>query len=382
MWGLSVLDKKICKGGFFTVMFSSKILRILFFNLLVLHPLSAVKELREAMDEYELKTFLSIHIREGTWQVALLFMDKLSPNKLPRDWFVDLWYCFGDEETFGLSLYSSTSGILKAWPTEYDPDLITLCKAISDRNWKVTRLILSRSRISDEGVKNLSTALTQGELYSLTLHDSGLKSWRLKHLCEALISRDCNLTSLNVSGNRLGDKGIMHLSNVLTSVNCKLTSLNVRENYCRSEGSKHLCDALISTNCTLTNLNISDNELGDEGIMHLFTILNSSNCTLTRLNVRSNRVGNRALKDLAEALTNKNCALTSLDISYNHITDEGIKYLCVALTDTNCKLRSLDLKGNWNVTDVGKQCLSKVITGTDWEVTGGLTLSRSIKSET
>ena len=63
-----------------------------------------------------------------------------------------------------------TSGILKAWPTEYDPGLVALCKAITNRDWKVTRLILSSSQISDEGLKNLNTALTQSELYSLTLY--------------------------------------------------------------------------------------------------------------------------------------------------------------------------------------------------------------------
>ena len=45
-----------------------------------------------------------------------------------------------DEEMFPIPLYSSTSGILKAWPTEYDPGLITLCKAIINTDWKVTRL--------------------------------------------------------------------------------------------------------------------------------------------------------------------------------------------------------------------------------------------------
>ena len=72
--------------------------------------------------------------------------------------------------------------------------------------------------------KNLSTGLTQSELYSLTLSHIGLQSQRLKHLCEALISSDCHLTSLNISFNGLGDKGIMYLCNAQTSVNC--TSLD------------------------------------------------------------------------------------------------------------------------------------------------------------
>ena len=99
-----------------------------------------------------------------------------------------------DEKMFSMPLYSSTSGILKAWPTEYDPGLVTLCKAITNRDWKVTRLILSSSRMSDEGLTKLRSALTQSELYSLTLNDNGLKSQGLKRLKCLPLAGDCNLT--------------------------------------------------------------------------------------------------------------------------------------------------------------------------------------------
>ena len=306
-----------------------------------------MEELRKVMNKNELKTFLTIHIREGAWQVVLLFMDELPKYKLSRDWYPEVW---DEDEMFSIPLYSSKSGILRAWPTEYDPGLVTLCKAITNRDWKVTRLILSSSRTSDEGLKILSKALTQSEMYSLTLYCIGLQSQGLKHLCEALISGDCNLTRLNVSSNRLGDEGILHLCNPLTNGNCTLTSLNVSDNMLGDEGIVHLCNALTSVNCKLTSLNVSDNTLGDEGIMHLCNALTSVNCTLTSLNVSDNRLG-----------------------------DKGIVYLCKALTDTKCKLKSLNLHANWNVTDVGQKYLFQMLTGTDWEVRGGLRLSRSTR---
>ena len=43
----------------------------------------ALEELREVMSKDELKTFLTIHIREGASQVVLLFMDELPTFKLP-----------------------------------------------------------------------------------------------------------------------------------------------------------------------------------------------------------------------------------------------------------------------------------------------------------
>ena len=360
------------------------------------------------MDKDELKTFLTIHIREGAWQVVLLFTDELPRVKLPRDWCGIIHNEDEDEEVFNEVIYSSTSGILNGWPTEYDPDLITLCKAITNRDWKVTRLILSRSRISDEGLKNLSTALPQSELYSLTLYGIGLRSQGLKYLCEALINIDCHLTTLNVSENYWGDEGIVYLCNALTSIDCTLTSLNVSNNWLRDEGIMYLCNALTSVNCTLTSLNVSKNGLGDVGIMHLCNALasvncrltgllvsynelgenglkylcdalTSSNCTLTKLKVRSNGLGDAGIKELSEVLTNGFCTLTSLDISYNEFGDEGIKHLCKALTDTKCKLQSLNLQGNWYVTDDGKKYLFQMLTGTDWEVKGALRLFRSTK---
>ena len=399
------LDKNNVKVVYFGIMFSSKKKIFFHFNPLEFLSPRALEELRVAMDEDELKTFLTIHIREGAWQVVLLFTDELSIFKQPWYYYRIIYNEDEDKEVLRRVIYSSTSGILNGWPTEYDPDLITLCKAITNRDWKVTRLILSRSRISDEGLKNLSTALPQSELYSLTLYGNGLQSQGLKYLCEALISSDCHLTSLNVSFNRLGDEGIVLLSNALTSVNCRLTTLNVSENRWGDEGIVYLCNALTSIDCTLTSLNVSGNKFGDEGIMHLcnaltsvncrLTSLNashiqwgdngfkhlcdaltSSNCVLTKLKIGFIRLGDGGIKELSEVLTNGFCTLTSLDISNNEFGDEGIKHLCKALTDTNCKLRSLDYHGNRNVTDEGRKYLSQMLTGTDWEVRGAQ-LSRS-----
>ena len=329
------------------------------------------------MDKGELKTFLTIHIREGAWQVVLLFTDELPKCKLPWDWCGIILNKDENEEVSNEVIYSSTSGILNGWLTHYDPSLVTLCKAITNKDWKVTRLILSLSWIPDEGLKNLSTALTQSELNSLTLYDIGLQSQGLEHLCNALTSLNCRLTNLNVSLNKLGDVGIMQLSNALINVDCTLTSLNVSDCEFGDVGIRHLLKALNSVNCRLTSLNVSANQLGDNRLKHLCNALTSRNCALTKLKVRSNGLGDRGIKKLSEVLTSGFCTLTSLDVSSNKFGDEGIKHLCKALTDKKCKLRSLDSYGNWNVTDDGKKYLSQMLTGTDWEDKGALRLSRS-----
>ena len=65
-----------------------------------------------------------------------LFRDELSTRKLSRDWYHEVWDEDEDEdeEMFSIPLYSSSSGISKAWLTQYDPGLVTLRKAITNRN--------------------------------------------------------------------------------------------------------------------------------------------------------------------------------------------------------------------------------------------------------
>ena len=149
----------------------------------------------------------------------------------------------------------------------------TLCKAITNRDWKVTRLILSSSRISDEGLKKLRSALTQSELYSLTLISPKSKS----------------VTNLNVNCNRLGEEGIILLFTFLTSSNCSLISLNVSHYRLGDRVLKDLPEALTNENCTLTSSDIKDNELGDKEIKYLCKALTDSNCKLQSLNLRGNR---------------------------------------------------------------------------------------------
>ena len=233
-----------------------------------------VEELREAMDEEELKTFLTIHIREGAWQVAMLFLDELPRSQLS---LLSLDDALEDEEIAISLCYSSRSGILTWWPPLDDCDLATLCKAITDSDRKISRLILSWSLITDEGVKNLSEAITHSELNSLTLLGSHIKDQGLKHLSDTLTSSACKLTSLKVRSNRIGDEGIKHLCKALTSRNCKLTSLNVSDNYLGDEGIKHLCKALTSTDCKLSCLDLRGNRgITDKGEKYLSEALTGS----------------------------------------------------------------------------------------------------------
>ena len=75
----------------------------------------------------------------------------------------------------------------------------------------------------------------------------------------------CELKILNLMGNNITDEGVKHLSTALTNTNCTLNSLNLGNNNITDEGVKHLSTALTHTNCTLNSLVLGANNITDKG---------------------------------------------------------------------------------------------------------------------
>ena len=200
---------------------------------------------------------------------------------------------------------------------------------------KVNTLNLSRNKITDKGVQHLSTALTQ---------------------------TNCKLNSLHLEVNNITDEGVEHLSTALKHPNCKLNSLHLGYNNITDKGVKHLSTALTHTNCTeLNSLNLEhNNNITDKGVKHLSTALTHTNCRLNTLHLRENIIADKGVKHLSTALTHINCRLSSLDLSYNKITDEGLNHLSTALTHSNCKLNRLHLGLNDKITQKGKNLLQSM----------------------
>ena len=199
---------------------------------------------------------------------------------------------------------------------------------------KVNSLNLSRNKITDKGVQHLSTALTQ---------------------------TNYKLNSLHLEVNNITDKGVEHLSTALTHTNCKLNSLHLGANNITDKGVEHLSKALMHTNCTeLNSLNLRLNNITDQGVEHLSTALTHINCKLNTLYLRENIIADEGVKHLSTALTHTNCNLNSLDLSYNNITDEGLNHLSTALAHSNCKLNRLHLGLNDRITQKGKNPLKSM----------------------
>ena len=83
----------------------------------------------------------------------------------------------------------------------------------------------------------------------------------------------CELKRLNLEYNNITDEGVKHLSTALTNTNCTLNSLNLRNNNITDEAVKHLSTALTHTNCKLNSLYLQGNNITDKGK----NLLNSMN---------------------------------------------------------------------------------------------------------
>ena len=167
----------------------------------------------------------------------------------------------------------------------------------------------------------------------------------------------CELKRLNLKDNNITDECVKDLSTALTHANCKLNSLNLGYNNITDIAVKHLCTALTHTNCKLNSLNLEHNNITDEAVKHLATALTHTNFKLNSLNLGYNNITDEAVKHLCTALTHTNFKLNSLNLRYNKITDKAVKHLSTALTHTNGKLHSLNLYGN-QITQKGKHLIN------------------------
>ncbi|CAH3036411.1 unnamed protein product, partial [Porites lobata] len=389
----------------------------------------AAKHLVDTMSHEELKTFVSDHIKEGSWKVVMQFVAGLLeqeeqstdifsgllplssvtrettsfeirreeleartetvtcwPAEGDRELAVTLFNCMYENNSSGLEVQRRLAQIdcnaLDFSSCRLSPlDCLTLVHALQSSGEKIVhfnlvsnnvadlgcieisklfggkdhnqsfcnlkRLDLRSNRITDEGVKYITTALINNncKLNSLGLEFNAITDKGVEHLTKALINNNCKLNSLGLKGNEITDKGVEHLTTALINNNCKLNSLGLEWNKITDKGVEHLTKALINNNCKLNSLGLEMNEITDKGVEHLTKALINNNCKLNSLGLEMNEITDKGVEHLTKALINNNCKLNSLGLEAKAITDKGVEHLTTALTNNNCKLKSLSLPG-------------------------------------
>ncbi|XP_050958146.1 ribonuclease inhibitor-like [Labeo rohita] len=102
-------------------------------------------------------------------------------------------------------------------------------------------------------------------------------------LTSALKSNPSHLRELNLSRNKLGDSGVKNLSDLLMNTQFKLEKLHLCYCSITEKQCLILTSALKSNPSHLRELNLSRNQIKNTGVNHLCDVLKDSHCKLERL---------------------------------------------------------------------------------------------------
>uniref|UniRef100_A0A8C1Y0R8 NACHT domain-containing protein n=1 Tax=Cyprinus carpio TaxID=7962 RepID=A0A8C1Y0R8_CYPCA len=218
-------------------------------------------------------------------------------------------------------------------------------------------LNLSNHELEDTNMKRLAALLQDKHctLNTLTLCRCSITVKQCLILTSALKSNPSHLRELNLSENKLQNRGVKILCDVLKDSHCKLERLRLR--YCdmTNEGCSALTSALQSNPSNLRELDLSGNPLGVE---NLGVLLRNPEFKLEILALGCCDVTDEGCSAVTSALKSNPSHLRELDLSGNQLGDSGVKYLCDLLMNPQCKLEILDLCG-CRITE--KQCLILIL---------------------
>ena len=364
----------------------------------------AAKYLVDTMSHEGLKTFVSDHIKEGSRKVVMQFVaGLLEQEEQSTDIFSSLLPLSSVTREMG---FRTTREELEAtetvtyWPAQDDKELaVTLFNCMYENNSAglgvqrrlaqidCNALDFSSCRLSPLDCLTLVHALqSSGEkIVHFSLFANHIDSLGCIEIFKLFGGKDdnqgfCNLKSLDLTLNGIGDEGVKYLTTALINNNCKLNSLGLERNEITDKGVKHLTKALINNNCKLNSLGLEWNKITDKGVEHLTKALINNNCKLNSLGLEWNKITDKGVEHLTKALINNNCKLNSLGLEWNKITDKGVEHLTKALINNNCKLISLNLKDMRGITDKGVNHLTRALTNNNCKLKS-LSLPKGAVSE-
>ncbi|XP_067341630.1 NLR family CARD domain-containing protein 3-like [Channa argus] len=206
-------------------------------------------------------------------------------------------------------------------------------------------LDLSDNNIQDLGVKQLFAGpkFLHSQLEILRLSLCRLSVISCDSLVSLLNSNPSHLRELDVSGNKVLDKGMKLLSAGLQNPNCRLKILSLFNCEITHEGCNSLASALKSNPSHLRELELSHNKLQDTGVKLLCGFLESPNCGLETLRLKFCSLSEISCDSLVSALKSNPSHLRELDLRLNNLQDSGVKPLSDLVESPHCRLETLRL---------------------------------------
>ncbi|ROL54955.1 NLR family CARD domain-containing protein 3 [Anabarilius grahami] len=230
---------------------------------------------------------------------------------------------------------------------------LILTSALKSNPSYLRELDLSENKLQNKGVNILCDVLKDShcKLERLRLRYCGMTSEGCSAVTSALNSNPSHLRELNLSANQLGfeNLGVLLRNHKFKLEILVLCGCSITEKQCLI-----LTSALKSNPSHLRELDLSENELKNTGVKHLCDTLYDSQCKLERLRFRHCDMTDEGCSAVTSALKSNPSHLRELDLSENQLGESGVKNLCDLLRNKQCKLEKLDLC-RCSITE--KQCL-------------------------
>ena len=200
-------------------------------------------------------------------------------------------------------------------------------------------------------------AIASGKL-SVDLSSCGTDDHLLNLLLEKLSKHGMpgafhKFKMFNLSGNKIGDKGIAHIATALQEKKITIETLDCCDCGISSAGVKLLAKTLAAKH-SLKVLKIRRNRIGNAGVTHIAKAL-KTNATLKTVDVRRCEISNPGLISLAKGVA-ANSSLEEMCITHNQVDDGSMAHVATALEECSSCFKSLEV-GGVDVTDKGAELL-------------------------
>lgn len=207
---------------------------------------------------------------------------------------------------------------------------------------------LSLNRIGDKGIEVLCRYITQDAPFIyLDLRSNGIgiqgSTILFNALCMNTHITNLDFSTINgIERNRIGTEGCLALANFLRK-NQTISSLNLAMCGITAEGCRALGMSLPLNN-SLTHLDLTANRFGTLGSDYLFSQKNSFAC-LSTLVLSRNALDDDASEILCKQIETSK-TISNLNLSYNNLGKRFLNQLYDALMNGQSKLVSLNLSAN------------------------------------
>ncbi|KAI4894743.1 hypothetical protein NFI96_006103 [Prochilodus magdalenae] len=215
--------------------------------------------------------------------------------------------------------------------------------------------------LNELNLRNMKPDSTKMKQLSALLVDSHCKAKTLglkceltedscEHLATALISKDSELTELNLSNSKLGHSSVQKISTALKNPTCKLKILRLSDCSVGEEGYTALASALDSNSSShLKELDLRGNNPGASGVERI--INTSSGSKPRKIRLLKNSDADAALDSLTTSLNKHPLLLTEMDLRTYTPQHAGVKEMCGVLEDSHCRLKTFKLYTSGSITE-------------------------------